>query len=180
VNIGSHPLTRPALEGTIDLISSLIVHQPDRSSAHRKGSIMTDHPRNPYLTVDIIIEYQGGIVLIQRKNPPHGWALPGGFVDYGESLEAAAVREAREETGLSVRLIRQLHTYSSPDRDPRHHTVSTVFIASASGDLAANDDAAEASVFTAAELPDPLVFDHADIINDYFNFRHTIIQYKNE
>jgi 8-oxo-dGTP diphosphatase len=141
---------------------------------------MTSHPRNPYLTVDIIIEHQGGIVLIQRKNPPHGWALPGGFVDYGESLEAAAVREAGEETGLNVRLIRQLHTYSSPDRDPRHHTVSTVFIASASGDLVADDDAAAAGVFTAAKLPDPLVFDHAKIINDYLKYRNSIIQYNNE
>jgi ADP-ribose pyrophosphatase YjhB (NUDIX family) len=92
----------------------------------RKEPTMTSHPRNPYLTVDIIIEYQGGIVLIQRKNPPHGWALPGGFVDYGECLEEAAKREAREETGLTTQLIRQLHTYSNPDRDPRHHTVSTV------------------------------------------------------
>ncbi|MEJ2641951.1 MAG: NUDIX hydrolase [Desulfosarcinaceae bacterium] len=138
---------------------------------------MPPHPRNPYLTVDIIIEYQGGLVLIQRKNPPHGWALPGGFVDYGECLEEAAKREAKEETSLNVHLVRQLHTYSSPDRDPRHHTVSTVFIARATGDLAASDDATHAGVFTAVDLPTPLVFDHAKILNDYFNYKDSIIQY---
>jgi 8-oxo-dGTP diphosphatase len=141
---------------------------------------MALHPRNPYLTVDIIIEYGGGIVLIQRKNPPHGWALPGGFVDYGESLEEAAVREAREETSLSVELIRQLHTYSNPERDPRHHTVSTVFVAAAAGELTASDDAADAGVFTAATLPTPLVFDHREIIKDYFKYRDTIIRYKSQ
>ncbi|OQX11001.1 MAG: NUDIX hydrolase, partial [Desulfobacteraceae bacterium IS3] len=85
--------------------------------------------RNPLVTVDIIIEINKGIVLIERVNPPHGWALPGGFVDYGESLETAAVREAKEETSLDVTLEEQFHTYSAPDRDPRQHTVSTVFIA---------------------------------------------------
>ena len=84
--------------------------------------------KNPLPTVDIIIEVVGGIVLIERKNKPLGWALPGGFVDYGESLEQAAVREALEETGLAIRLIQQLKTYSDPNRDPRHHTLSTVFI----------------------------------------------------
>jgi 8-oxo-dGTP diphosphatase len=138
---------------------------------------MTHHPRNPYLTVDIIIEYKGGIVLIQRKNPPHGWALPGGFVDYGESLEQAAIREAWEETNLKVDLIRQLHTYSSPDRDPRHHTVSAVFIARAVGDLVASDDAADAGIFIQRDLPVPLVFDHAQILKDYFKYRDSIIQY---
>ncbi|MDJ0780931.1 MAG: NUDIX hydrolase [Desulfosarcinaceae bacterium] len=138
---------------------------------------MSNQPRNPYLTVDILIEYQGGIVLIQRANPPHGWALPGGFVDYGESLESAAVREAREETSLHVTLVRQLHTYSSPERDPRHHTVSTVFVATATGDLAASDDAADAGVFTADTLPAPLVFDHAQIVNDYMRYKNSIIYY---
>jgi ADP-ribose pyrophosphatase YjhB (NUDIX family) len=127
--------------------------------------------------VDIIIEHEGGIILIARKNPPHGWALPGGFVDYGECLEAAAIREAREETSLEVELIRQLHTYSSPDRDPRHHTVSTVFIARASGDLRANDDAADAGVFTVATLPDPVVFDHSLILNHYFKYKDAYIPY---
>lgn len=138
---------------------------------------MSEHPRNPYLTVDIVIEYGDGIVLIERKNPPHGWALPGGFVDYGESLEAAAVREAKEETSLDICLTRQLHTYSNPERDPRHHTVSTVFVATASGTLAANDDAAKAGIFKAATLPSPLVFDHDTIINDYFRYKDTYIGY---
>ncbi|MFP7754576.1 NUDIX domain-containing protein [Thermodesulfobacteriota bacterium B35] len=124
--------------------------------------------RNPVPTVDIIIETGGGIVLIRRKNPPHGWALPGGFVDYGESFETAAVREAREETGLDVRLVRQFHTYSDPDRDPRQHTASTVFIATAEGTPVAADDAAQARIFTRDNLP-PLVFDHARIIADYFD-----------
>lgn len=124
-------------------------------------------PQNPLLTVDVIIETQGGIVLIERKNPPLGWALPGGFVDYGESLEAAAAREAMEETGLRLGDLQQFHTYSAPDRDPRHHTVSTVFTARASGSPVAGDDAGHAAVYTKDSLP-PLVFDHGTILNDYF------------
>src|SRR5512143_4149268 len=103
--------------------------------------------RNPFPTVDIIIELRRpdgrpGIVMIKRKNPPPGWALPGGFVDYGESLEHAAVREAKEETTLDVELVRQLHTYSDPSRDKRFHPISTVFVASADGLPVAGDDAA--------------------------------------
>ena len=128
-------------------------------------------PRNPLLTVDIIIECSGGIVLIERKNPPHGWALPGGFVDYGETLEQAAVREAMEETCLSVTLIEQMHTYSDPRRDPRHHTVSTVFIATATGPPRGADDARRAAIFKAHELPSPVVFDHETILSDYFKYR---------
>src|SRR3990167_2080846 len=95
---------------------------------------MKDQRKTPFLTVDIIIEVgDRGIVLIERKHPPHGWALPGGFVDYGESLERAAVREAKEETSLDVELIEQFYSYSDPRRDPRHHTISTVFIATAGG-----------------------------------------------
>ena len=108
---------------------------------------------------------------MKRKNPPHGWALPGGFVDAGETLEAAAAREALEETGLAVRLARQFHTYSDPARDPRRHTISTVFLADADGVPLGGDDAAEARVFPAAELPD-LVFDHAQILADYFAGRY--------
>lgn len=123
--------------------------------------------RNPFLTVDIIIEVTGGIVLIERKNPPHGWALPGGFVDYGESLEEAAVREALEETGLTIKLKDQLHTYSDPQRDPRHHTVSTVFMATAEGVPTGGDDAARAEIFNERNLP-PLAFDHRKILDDYW------------
>ena len=125
--------------------------------------------KNPAPTVDIIIELPGGIVLINRKNPPHGWALPGGFVDYGESLEEAAVREAREETSLDIKLIRQMHTYSDPKRDPRRHTITTVYIATASGTPRAADDAADLGVFDKDNLPSPLCFDHAEILDDYFS-----------
>lgn len=128
--------------------------------------------------MDIIIEIrredgQEGIVLIQRKNPPFGWALPGGFVDYGESLEEAAVREAREETSLEVQLQKQLHTYSDPSRDPRQHTISTVFIAGAQGKPKAADDAREIGIFTREEIDFPLTFDHSLIINDYFERKKT-------
>lgn len=129
--------------------------------------------QNPIPTVDIIIEVVGeigeqGIVLIKRKNPPFGWALPGGFVDYGESLEEAAVREAKEETSLDIQLKRQLHTYSDPGRDPRMHTITTVFVARASGKPRAQDDAREAGVFTRKRIPFPLAFDHQKILEDYF------------
>jgi len=123
--------------------------------------------KNPVPTVDVIIELDGGIVLIERKNPPFGWALPGGFVDYGESFEQAAVREAFEETGLRVTLTEQFHTYSDPGRDPRLHTATTVFIASASGTPRAADDALQAGIFSEGTLPE-LVFDHARILADYF------------
>jgi len=125
--------------------------------------------RNPIPTVDIIIEVDGGkIILIKRKNDPIGWAIPGGFVDYGESLEEAAIREAREETSLDIRLIKQMHTYSRPDRDPRQHTISTVYIAKGRGLPEAADDAAEIGTFTQDSLPDPLMFDHKEILSDYF------------
>jgi ADP-ribose pyrophosphatase YjhB (NUDIX family) len=126
--------------------------------------------RNPVPTVDVIVETGGGIVLIRRSNPPPGWALPGGFVEYGESLESAAVREAFEETGLRVKLVEQFHTYSNPGRDPRMHTMSTVFLATAQGIPQAGDDAAEAAVFTREHLP-PLAFDHQEIIDDYYRHR---------
>jgi 8-oxo-dGTP diphosphatase len=129
--------------------------------------------RNPVPTVDIIIEVKEGgrkkgIVLIRRKNEPPGWAIPGGFVDYGETLEQAAAREAKEETGLEVEGLRQFHSYSDPGRDPRRHTISTVFIARGTGVLKAGDDAAGAGIFTEGDLPDPLAFDHAAILKDYF------------
>lgn len=128
--------------------------------------------KNPLPTVDIIIEYKGGIVLIKRRNPPAGWAIPGGFVDYGESLEQAAVREAKEETGLEVELLRQFHTYSSPERDARFHTISTVYIAKGGGEMLAGDDAKEAGVFGKEGLPEDIAFDHRDILHDYFTGRY--------
>lgn len=130
-----------------------------------------DHPRNPLPTVDVIIEIDNKIVLIKRKNPPHGWALPGGFVDYGESYEKAALREAEEETGLQVHNLNQFHTYSDPGRDSRFHTASTVFIGQASGTPKAGDDAKEAKLFERSSLPE-LAFDHATILQDYFSSRH--------
>ena len=132
----------------------------------------TSHNRRaPIPTVDIIIENNNGVLLIKRKNPPEGWALPGGFVDYGESLESAAVREAREETGLGVELTRQFHTYSDPKRDPRHHTITTVFIAKAAGKAVAGDDAKEVGIFGKDGLPEQIAFDHRNIIRDYFTGR---------
>ena len=126
--------------------------------------------RNPVPTVDIVIELDSGIVLIERRNPPYGWALPGGFVDEGEPLWSAARREAREETSLEVELYEQFHTYSDPRRDPRKHTVSTVFLARARGTPRAADDAKALGVFREGELP-PLVFDHPAIVADYFRYR---------
>lgn len=128
---------------------------------------------NPVPTVDIIIESESeeggkGIVLIERRNDPIGWALPGGFVDYGETLEAAAVREAKEETGLEVELLGQFHTYSDPRRDPRRHTISTVFVARAKGKIRPGDDALRARIFSSQNLPSPLAFDHQKILEDYF------------
>ncbi|PID39218.1 MAG: NUDIX hydrolase [Proteobacteria bacterium] len=130
--------------------------------------------RNPLPTVDIIIEVKGGIVLIERRNPPFGWAIPGGFVDYGESVEACAVREAKEETGLDVCLTDLLYVYSQPERDPRHHTLTTVFLATAEGQPVAADDAKAAAVFGSRKLPAPLVFDHAQILADYFRYREGV------
>jgi len=130
--------------------------------------------KNPVPTVDIIIELDdrpGEVVLILRKNPPYGWAIPGGFVDEGESLENAAVREALEETGLEVREVTQFHTYSDPARDPRLHTITTVYTAKADGIPNANDDAKDICVFHMDSLPEQMAFDHRDILRDYFASR---------
>ncbi len=127
---------------------------------------------NPSPTVDIIIEMEnGGIVLIKRKNPPFGWALPGGFVDYGESLEEAVKREAKEETGLDIENVLQFRSYSDPDRDPRFHTISAIFVARGKGKLEPRDDAQKAEVFKEGHLPMELAFDHEIILRDYFKAR---------
>lgn len=127
--------------------------------------------RNPKPTVDIIIRKEDKIMLIHRKNPPHGWALPGGFVDEGESVENAALREAKEETGLDVELHDLLYVYSDPKRDARQHTLSVVFTATAEGVAAAADDADELGYFSLDSLPE-LVFDHGQIIADYIKFKN--------
>ncbi|MCB9742991.1 MAG: NUDIX hydrolase [Alphaproteobacteria bacterium] len=129
--------------------------------------------RNPTPTVDVVVELDGGVVLIRRRNPPEGWALPGGFVDEGETVEAAAAREVMEETGLVVRLTELLYVYSDPARDPRKHTMSVVFTGVASGAPVGQDDAAEARVFPIDALPSPLAFDHGQILADYKRFRET-------
>lgn len=124
--------------------------------------------RNPFPTVDIIIcDDTGRVVLIERRNEPAGWALPGGFVDYGETLEHAAMREAREETRLELVELRQFHAYSDPARDPRQHNISVVFTARGIGSLHAGDDAKNAHWYSLDALPSPLCFDHAQILDDY-------------
>lgn len=131
-------------------------------------------PETPRLTVDIIIQLvdQPGkpILLIERKHPPYGWALPGGFVDVGETLEQAAVREATEEVSLKVTLKTLLGCYSDPKRDSRCHTVSAVYIAEAVGAPVAADDAVNVQSFTLNDLPETIAFDHAQILEDYWNF----------
>jgi 8-oxo-dGTP diphosphatase len=132
--------------------------------------------RNPAPTVDIIIELSDRpsrpIILIERHNEPLGWALPGGFVDYGESVEVAARREAQEETGLQVELIEQILVYSDPLRDPRQHTISIVFLASATGQPTAGDDAKTVGIFEPWSIPSDLCFDHSKILYDYGQYRH--------
>ncbi len=130
--------------------------------------------RGPALASDVIIELAGaGIVLVERRFEPAGWALPGGFVEYGESLEDAARREAKEETGLDVFLHELFHAYSAPDRDARGHVVSVVFIGSADGEPVADDDAKATVVVTRDTLPQPLAFDHGRILRDYFRYKET-------
>jgi ADP-ribose pyrophosphatase YjhB (NUDIX family) len=122
--------------------------------------------RNPFPTADILFHRPGEVLLIRRKNPPFGWALPGGFIDYGESAEHAAAREAKEETGLEVRNLRQFRVYSEAGRDPRFHTLTVVFIAEPIGEIHAGDDAAQAEWFGLDGLPPDMAFDHAKIIAD--------------
>ncbi|MGQ4647069.1 NUDIX domain-containing protein [Lyngbya aestuarii] len=132
--------------------------------------------RNPTPTVDIIVELvdrpHRPIVLIERHNPPLGWAIPGGFMDYGESAQTAAVREAAEEISLSVELIEQFQVYSDPGRDPRQHTLSIVFLAAATGEPQAADDAKNLGIFHSWDFPTNLCFDHDQILRDYWRYRH--------
>lgn len=132
--------------------------------------------RNPAPTVDIIIELcdrpERPIILIERKNIPYGWAIPGGFVDYGESVENAAIREAKEEVSLGVELVEQFHVYSDPQRDKRQHTIAIVFIATATGDPKAADDAKNLAIFSQWNMPTELCFDHDLIMNDYWHYRN--------
>ncbi len=132
--------------------------------------------RNPAPTVDIIIELRDRphrpIILIERLNPPYGWAIPGGFVDYGEAVETAAKREAMEEIGLAIDLIEQFHVYSDPARDARQHTISIVFLATAIGEPKAGDDAKNTGIFLPWQLPTNLCFDHDRILSDYYRYRH--------
>lgn len=145
----------------------------DNLSCPTCGTVLQRY-RNPFPTVDIIIEVPGGIILIERRNLPHGWALPGGFVDYGETLEQAAVREAYEETTLEVTGLQLLGCYSDPARDSRMHTISTVFIAKGHGVPHAADDAVNLKVFPLDQLPEPLCFDHAAILMDYKHYKNRI------
>ena len=126
--------------------------------------------QRPAVTVDMLIRYQGGIVLVYRRNDPINWALPGGYVDYGERLEDAARREAREETNLELEDLEQFHVYSDPERDTRQHSVTTVFLAAGCGELRAGDDAERVAIFTPSEAPHPLAFDHSRMVRDFADY----------
>ena len=132
--------------------------------------------KNPAPTVDIIIELidrpHRPIILIERKNEPYGWAIPGGFVDYGESVESAAIREAKEETSLEINLVEQFYVYSDPQRDPRKHTLSIIFLATATGNPTAADDAKSLAIYPQWEIPNNLCFDHDRILIDYWQYRN--------
>jgi 8-oxo-dGTP diphosphatase len=130
-------------------------------------------PNCPPIAADVIIEIDRRIVLIERKNYPYGWAIPGGFVDIGETVQDAAVREMHEETGLDVELTDLLGIYSRPDRDPRGHTISVVYVGRAQGVPQAADDAKSAGLFAPDAPPSPLAFDHAEILADYVRYKQT-------
>lgn len=129
--------------------------------------------KKPSIAVDIIIEFpdEDSFILIKRENPPYGWAIPGGFVEYGESAEEAAVREAKEETNLDIEIKGQLHTYSEKWRDPRGHTISIVFVAKGKGEAIAQDDAKEIGIFREDNLPEEIAFDHKRILRHYFKMK---------
>ncbi|MBI5838039.1 MAG: NUDIX hydrolase [Candidatus Eisenbacteria bacterium] len=130
--------------------------------------------QRPGVSVDMLIEHQGRLVLVYRRNEPVNWALPGGYVTYGEKIEDSARREAMEETGLELVDLEQFHVYSDPGRDPRQHSITTVFLAQGRGTLCAGDDAAKAELFEAATgVPHPLAFDHSRIVRDYVEYKAT-------
>ncbi len=162
--------TETSLKEIIFCLSNPADYQAFEKNALGYLDYIVNKLKTPYLTVDAIIEVKGGIVIIKRSNPPFGYALPGGFVDYGESLEQAITREAREETGLEITNLRQFHTYSDPQRDPRFHTVGTVFIAQATGEPEAGDDAAGAQVISPGDIEKlDFAFDHRLILLDYLS-----------
>jgi 8-oxo-dGTP diphosphatase len=134
---------------------------------------MSASPSGPSATADVIIDVGGRVLLVDRRFDPKGWALPGGFIEVGENAATAAVREAAEETGLVPTLTELFHVYSDPDRDPRRHTLTVVYLGVATGEPRGGDDAVRAGLFSADELPAPLAFDHARILADYFTYRRT-------
>jgi 8-oxo-dGTP diphosphatase len=149
------------------------VHGEVRETCERCGATVKTWQR-PGISVDMLIEFEGRLVLVYRKNEPVNWALPGGYVTYGESLEDAARRETEEETGLHLDGLEQFHSYSEPGRDPRQHSITTVFVARGRGELRAGDDAARAELFDPATgVPHPLAFDHSRIVRDYVVFLRT-------
>ena len=143
-----------------------------RETCAQCGTVIKTWQR-PAVTVDMLILLDSRLVLVSRRNEPLGWALPGGYVDYGERLESAARREAMEETRLTLLDLEQFHTYSDPDRDARQHSVSTVFLARAEGTPVAGDDAAEVRLFDLADVPHPLAFDHSRMVRDLEAFLRT-------
>ncbi len=133
---------------------------------------MTKEPLGHFVAVDAIIDIDGGIVIIERSNPPFGWALPGGFVDNYESLEDAVRREMKEETGLELLALKQFHAYSKPGRDPRFHTIGIVFTAKGKGTPKSGDDAARLKVMKLEEVNKyNFAFDHKQIIKDYIKYK---------
>jgi 8-oxo-dGTP diphosphatase len=163
------------LRSVFEVAEVLAEESEAASGGHSAAAETRWLPRTPVLAADAILELEPGrVLLIRRRNPPHGWALPGGFVEVGESVEEAMRREILEETGLTVEQAEQMHTYSKPGRDPRFPTVSVIFAARAGGVPRAGDDAADARLFALDALPPDLCFDHREILEDFRTGRHGI------
>ncbi|MFH1875355.1 MAG: NUDIX domain-containing protein [Candidatus Omnitrophota bacterium] len=159
---------RPSLKQIIFVLSEAKIYKVFKKNVEGYLEYMfAKLSQGPFLTVDGIIEYKGGIVLIERSNPPFGWAIPGGFVDYGETVEQAVAREVKEETNLTFTNFKLLGIYSNPKRDPRFHTVSVVFYGKGKGVLRAGSDAKGAKVFPRKKLPQTMAFDHRAVLVDY-------------